>query len=82
MIYPPIAAWSAARNKNSKSIPRIPMPIFETVDEARKSLIIEKGNHEYRIKESYVNIDLFDVCWVCDNELYQYTYTKKITGYK
>jgi len=72
---------SAAKHRSDKSIPKQIMPIFETVEEARKSLILEKGNHEYRIKESVAYIDVFDVCWIEDNELYQYSYKKKITGY-
>lgn len=86
MVFPPIAAWLAARNQRDKmpvsNIPHVTMPIFETVEEARKSLSIEKGNHEFRIKESPIAVNLFDVCWVEDNELYHYTYDKKVTGYK
>ena len=85
MIHIPIAAYCAAAQQNKKrrsSIPKFLMPIFETIDEARKSLIAEKGNHEFAIKESPVAIDLFVVCWVEDNNLYQYQYRKKITSYR
>ena len=73
---------SAHIHRNDKKSHKPLIPVFETIDEARKSLILEKGKHEYRIIESPVSIDLFDVCWVSNNELYQYTYKKKITGYE
>ena len=84
-IKRPPQSWQyvyAKEKNNDKKIPNISMPIFETVEEARQSLIIEKGNHEYSIKESNVSIDLFYVRWVADNELYSYQYKKKVTGYK
>ena len=83
MIHNNLAAKSAAMHRNDKKKKYyIPIPIFETVEEARQSLIKEKGQHEYRIKESSVSVDLFDVCWVTDNELYTYQYKKKVTGYR
>lgn len=71
---------AASRNKQT-IIPKLRMPIFETIEEARQSLILEKGNREYSIKESPVAVNLFEVCWVQDNELYFYSYKKKITGW-
>ena len=83
MIHNNLAAKSASLHRDDKPLKYdTPMPIFETVDEARQSLILERGNHEYYIKESPVIVDLFDVCWVADNKLYSYQYKKKVTGYR
>lgn len=75
-----IHAYVAASRNKQTTIPKQSMPIFETIEEARQSLILEKGNHAYAIKESPVAINLFEVCWVQDNKLYFYSYKKKITG--
>ena len=77
-----IPAYVAGSKNKKEKVPYQPIPIFETVEEARKSLILEKGNHEYSIKESYVAVNLFRVCWVQDNEVYVYEYEKKITGWR
>lgn len=82
MIRSVIHAYAAASRNKRNTITKQAMPIFETVEEARKSLILEEGNHAYSIKESPVAINLFEVCWVQDNVLYFYSYKKKITGWR
>lgn len=82
MIPSVIHSYIASSKNQKEKLTYQPIPIFETVEEARQSLIKEKGNYEYSIKESYVAVNLFRVCWVQDNEVYTYEYEKKITGWR
>ena len=82
MIPSVIPAYIAGSKNKKEKLPYQPIPIFETVEEARQSLIKEKGNHEYSIKESNIAVNLFRVCWVQDNEVYVYEYEKKIAGWR
>jgi len=83
MIPSVIPAYIAAANNSSKkrtSMPHVSTPIFETIDEARQSLIKEQGPHEYYIREDPISISRFKVSWITDNKIYELSYEKKVTG--
>ena len=83
MIIFPVAAYAAAANrKNSIEMPKPLEPIFETDEEAKKSIIAEFGNNEYLITESERKCHELHIAWIKDNKMWNAFYQRKITGYR
>ena len=82
MIYPPLAAWAASHKGPGEHLPSAQTPIYESMDEARKSLINEKGFHEYWIREHDRELYSFRVYYIQDNQLVGFDYPRKIVGFR
>lgn len=78
MIYKPMTTTSDVITIESA---KLLSPVFETVDEARQSLVERYGKREYLIEESHSSRSTFDVIYIKDNKMCRMTYDKKITGY-
>jgi hypothetical protein len=84
MIPSAVSAYAAARNSKNKNENNFnyAIPVFEKIEEARKSLIEIYGKQEYLITENVESIRYFDVMCIKDNKIWSLKYQKKITNYK